>query len=115
MRGYMNTKDKEELVKALMEEGHRESALLLKNWGEMDANAERLSKAMSPNRWKHQASGSDMRAYDTIRDNVPPKPQKVLDPKTGGSKLKDPEGYKKKGLARIKRKIENDKWRTSKD
>lgn len=34
------------LVKALEEAGFRESALLLKNWDEMDANAHRLSKGV---------------------------------------------------------------------
>ncbi len=39
-------KEKEELVKALADAGHRESALLLKNWGEMDEVAKLLKKNM---------------------------------------------------------------------
>ena len=38
--------DNDKLVKALADAGHRESALLLKNWGEMDANAETMAKSM---------------------------------------------------------------------
>ena len=38
--------DNSKLIKALADAGFRESALLLKNWDEMDANAERLSKAI---------------------------------------------------------------------
>ena len=37
--------DRNKLIKALDDAGHRESALLLKNWGEMDSNAEALSKS----------------------------------------------------------------------
>ena len=37
--------DNDKLIKALDDAGHRESALLLKNWGEMDSNAEALSKS----------------------------------------------------------------------
>ena len=35
---------KDDLIKALNDAGHRESALLLKNWGEMDDTATALSK-----------------------------------------------------------------------
>jgi len=38
---------KQILIKALADEGHRESALLLKNWNEMDANAEAMEKSIS--------------------------------------------------------------------
>ena len=38
--------DNSKLIKTLADAGYRESALLLKNWDEMDANAERLSKAI---------------------------------------------------------------------
>jgi hypothetical protein len=37
-REFMNN-DIDELIKALDDDGHRESALLLKNWGEMDGVA----------------------------------------------------------------------------
>jgi hypothetical protein len=36
---------KEELIKSLDELGHRESALLLKNWGELDSTSSALIKA----------------------------------------------------------------------
>jgi hypothetical protein len=38
--------NKDELVKSLFEHGMRESAILLKNWDEMDANAQRLQKSV---------------------------------------------------------------------
>ena len=37
---------KSKLIKALGDAGHRESALLLKNWGEMDVNAELMKAKM---------------------------------------------------------------------
>ena len=37
---------KYDLVKSLSDAGHRESALLLKNWGEMDAVAEQMLKSL---------------------------------------------------------------------
>jgi len=39
-------KFKSELIKALDDAGYRESALLLSNWNEVDANAETMSKSM---------------------------------------------------------------------
>lgn len=43
--GISSAFKKAKLIKALADAGHRESALLLKNWGEMDANAKSLAKA----------------------------------------------------------------------
>lgn len=45
-KDYMENKAK--LIKALDVLGHRESALLLKNWGEMDSIAKSLEKQMLP-------------------------------------------------------------------
>ena len=39
--------NKDAIIKALADAGHRESALLLKNWDEMDINAEEMQKSLS--------------------------------------------------------------------
>ena len=45
LRDYKAGKDM--IVKALADTGHRESALLLKNWDEMDSNAESMEKSIT--------------------------------------------------------------------
>ena len=46
VQAQVDALSKERLIKALADAGHRESALLLKNWGEMDDIAKALSKNM---------------------------------------------------------------------
>lgn len=61
----------EELIKALADSGKRESALLLKNWGEMDEDADALFKAAKKDWATEESVASDAikRAHTTVDDH----------------------------------------------
>lgn len=57
--------NKSDLVKSLFDAGHRESALRLQNWGEMDANAKALAKSKMPPKKPY---GDDEDKFDYNKD-----------------------------------------------
>jgi hypothetical protein len=88
----MGKPSKADLIKALDEAGHRESALLLKNWDEYDANAEALIKGEYGD-WEDHFSHDRESGAERIREEKAKKPKEFKGPK-GATSVEE---WKKKG------------------